>query len=135
MNIRMNYPHSESGSKSESESESESAESVLGAFKEEIATLAPAIETIGKQITGITERIRQRKNLFTDPVVVIDPAVRDWCIQKGLITLSISEFLDTLFRSSTLDTETRTIVCPAGFPVKELTLYELIRFLPTWFSV
>ena len=134
MNIRMNYPHSESGS--ESESESESAESVLGAFKEEIATLAPAIETIGKQITGITERIRQRKNLFTDPVVVIDPAVRDWCIQKGLShTISISEFLDCLFRHATLDTETRTIVCPVGFPVKRVTLYELIRLLPTWFSI
>ena len=133
MNIRMNYPESNSGS--DSESESESAESVLGAFKEEIATLAPAIETIGNQINGITERIRQRKNLFTDPVVVIDPAVRDWCIQKGLSVFSISEFLDCLFRHATLDTETRIIKCPAGFPLERLTVFELIRFLPKWVSV
>jgi hypothetical protein len=132
MNITMNYPESFT----DSESDSESAQDLLGAFKEEIAALAPAIETIGNQITGITERIRDRRNLFTDPVSLIDSSIKDWCIQKGLgETLSISEFLDTLFRHSSLDTETRTIVCPVGFPVKHVTLFELVRLLPSWFSV
>jgi len=130
----MNYP--ETFTDSEPESDSESAEDVLGAFKEEIATLAPAIETIADQINGITERIRLRKNLFTDPVSLIDPSVRDWCSKNGLgDAFSISDFLDTLFRLATLDTETRTIICPTGFPAKQLSVYELIRLLPKWFSI
>jgi hypothetical protein len=132
MNIRMNYPETFT----ESDSESESAEDVLSAFKEEIAALAPAIETIGSQINGITERIRLRKNLFTDPVSLVDSSVQDWCIQKGLgKTFSISEFIDTLFRHATLDTETRSIVFPTGFPVEQVTLFELVRLLPSWFSI
>jgi len=130
----MNYP--ETFTDSEPESDSESAEDVLGAFKEEIATLAPTIETIADQINGITERIRQRKNLFTDPVVPIDSSVRDWCSKNGLgDAFSISDFLDTLFRLATLDTETRRIVCTTGFPVKQVTVFELIRLLPRWFSL
>ena len=122
-------------SESESESESDEPTAILKNLEEEISNFDVIFEKVQEHIDSFETRIKQLNAFGLTP---LDKNMITWCEKKGLVApFSLDAwFKAILSETENTDLKTRMLYFkePLPWSTKNMSVFDLLRCLPDWFS-
>jgi hypothetical protein len=129
------HQESDSESMSESESDSDKPIAILKTLEEEITNFDVIFEKVQEHIVSFESRMKQLNAFGLTP---LGQDISEWCEKKGLVAPFTLDawFKAVLSDAITTDLKTRMIYFKehVPWPTKNMSVFDLLRGLPCWFS-